>query len=211
VRDTGHGIERGILPRIFEPLFTTKVAGEGTGMGLAVVRRIVVAHGGAITVASEPGVGTTFAVYLPEASGVPVDVPAPPALRPLGGGRLLVVDDDPAVLGVERQMLESLGYEVHAWACATDALAAFRQAPTDFAAVVTDQMMPDMTGEVLARELLRIRPDLPVVLCTGYVDALTPAQARAVGVREYLAKPVLVDELGDALHRVLGEQQGLRG
>ena len=168
VRDTGHGMAPEIMERVFEPFFTTKNVGEGTGMGLAVVHGIVTSDGGAITVESAPEQGATFAVYLPrlaDPTTSTVDVEEP---LPGGRERLLFVDDEAALVHLWQAALEHLGYSVVVCTSSLEALDVFRAAPQNFDLVVTDYTMPTMTGEVLAHELRRIRPDIPIILYTGF-------------------------------------------
>jgi PAS domain S-box-containing protein len=203
VRDSGHGMEREILERIFDPFFTTKEPGEGTGMGLAVVHGIVASHGGVITVQSAPGEGTTFEVYLPQtADSIPAEVrPEEPVAE--RGARILFVDDEPALARLGAEMLEGAGHRVVATASSLEALKVFRAAPDSFDVVITDQTMPEMTGEALARELLSIRPDLPVIQCTGFSHTLSAEKARAMGIAEYILKPVGRRDLRAAVQRAL--------
>ena len=204
VSDTGHGMDRSVMERIFDPFFTTKEPGEGTGMGLAVVHGIVKSHGGAITVHNDPGEGTTFHVYLPrlESPTEPEEaLTAEPA--PRGKERILFVDDEEQLVRMGQRMLERLGYSVTARTSSVEALEAFRAQPEKFDLVITDQTMPNMTGVELARELMRIRPDIPVILITGFSEAVTLEKAGRMDIREYIMKPVLLRDLGKAIRRVL--------
>ncbi len=204
VKDTGPGMDRKILARIFDPFFTTKGPAEGTGMGLSVAHGIVRNHGGSITVASQPGKGSTFEVYLPclETRKNQPEGEATEAL-PEGQGRILFVDDDEALVNVGRQMLEHLGYEVTVMTSGPQALEAFRAAPKAFELVITDQAMPHMTGTELAGKIRRIRADTPIILCTGFGEACDPAAVREAGVREVLTKPVSIDDLARAVQSAL--------
>ncbi|GAB4259928.1 MAG: hypothetical protein Kow0092_08460 [Deferrisomatales bacterium] len=208
VSDTGPGMAPEVLERIFEPFFTTKAPGVGTGLGLAVVHGIVEGHGGAVKVYSEPGQGTTFNVFLPKAAGAgPVEA-APEAEVPRGTERILFVDDEEAIAALGRKVLEGLGYRVEA---ATDGLAAlrrFREDPAGFDLVVTDQTMPKITGAALAQRLTAVRPDIPVILCTGFAAAVAQETSLPRGVREVLRKPLTVRELGQAVRRVLDRGAG---
>lgn len=202
VRDTGHGMEHDILKRIFDPYFTTKDPGEGTGLGLAVVYSIVKNHKGVITAYSEPGRGSAFHVYLPRVdtgTAAPVVDHAPPRT---GTGRILVVDDDEALVELELQMLEELGYEVTARHSSTEALETFRADPDRFDLIFTDQTMPGMTGLELARQVLQIRPGMPIILCTGYSD-IVASKDRHIGISTILPKPLLLNQVADAVQRVL--------
>lgn len=203
VSDTGAGIPAEQLPRIFEPFFTTKPVGEGTGLGLAVAHGIVSSHGGAIRARSAPGQGTTFEVDLPcaPASAAIPAIEAPP-LQP-GTGRILIVDDEVALVNVIKRILLRLGYSPIVAHDAEQALDLFDQAPDAVDLVITDLTMPDMTGDVLARELLARRPDLPIVLVTGFSPHMTPERARELGIAAYLTKPMEIVELAATLQRLL--------
>lgn len=204
VKDTGHGMEKAVADRVFDPFFTTKGPGEGTGMGLAVVHGIVKKHQGAITVQSEPGTGTVFSVLLPQFEQVTGsdDESAPSIVS--GDVRVLFVDDEPALARLCQEMLDRMGYRVVACTSALEALRAFRIDPERFDLVVTDLNMPNMTGLDLAKELLEIRQNTPVVLCTGFSETVDGERARRLGIRETLMKPILADDLAQAIGRVLG-------
>jgi CheY-like chemotaxis protein len=203
VRDTGHGMDREMLQRIFDPFFTTKRPGEGTGMGLAVVHGIIKAHGGAILVDSQPGKGSAVHVYLPRLEQGVTDETTPEV--PLTGGteRILFVDDEESLVEMWQEVLEGLGYKVTGKTSSSDALACFREQPDSFDLVITDQTMAHMTGFRLAEKLLQIRPTVPIILCTGFSDTITPEQAKATGIREYLMKPLSIQDLSEAIRRVV--------
>ena len=202
VSDSGCGIPADVLPRIFEPFFTTRSAG-GTGLGLAVVHGIVEDHGGFITVTSEPGQGATFDVFLPVAVQAPgAEAQAAPDV-PRGSARVLFVDDEEVLVSVGKETLEALGYTVTTAGSAAEALDLFKQRPDAFDVVLTDMTMPGMRGDLLAAELLHVRPELPVVLCTGFGERVSESTARALGARELLAKPWTLAELALVLRRVL--------
>ena len=205
IGDTGHGVSPDIMDRIFDPYFTTKGVGEGTGMGLAVVHGIVNAHGGAIAVESSPGSGTRFDVFFPRYRGS-VEFERE-AVEPVPGGheRILLVDDEEALLKIEKAMLSQLGYTVDAKKDSLEALDTFREQPALFDAVITDQTMPRMTGETLAREVLSLRSEIPVILCTGFSELISEEKAKAMGIREYMIKPLVMSELARTLRRVLDE------
>jgi signal transduction histidine kinase len=206
VRDTGHGMTPEVVQRIFEPYFTTKAPGEGTGMGLAVVHGIVLSHGGAITVASTPRQGTAFAVYLPQmAEGAPPRKAPPLTPLPLGKECILFVDDEAALAAMGQAMLERLGYEVVACSSSLEALEMFRAAPRRFDLVITDQTMPYLTGEALVRTLRDMRPDVPIILCTGFSHSLDAQKAQALGINAFLMKPWQGDDLARAVREALGE------
>ena len=202
VRDTGCGIEPSVQDRIFDPFVTTKGKGEGSGMGLAVVRGIVESYGGTVTVESIRGRGTTFSIFLPRIESTTF-APALMCGQPqTGNERILLVDDDASLAQLGKLMLESLGYTVVARTSAVEALEAFLAAPEPFDLVVTDQTMPHMTGDAFARKLLDLRPDLPVILCTGFSHTFTAEAAAAMGIRAYLMKPLMALELTEAIRRI---------
>ncbi len=203
VRDTGHGMTREVQARIFEPFFTTRECGKGTGLGLAVVHGIVTRCQGTITVESEAGKGTTFEVFLPLVEReAPAGNPAPEPLL-TGTGRILVVDDEPQVAAMVVAQLNELGYRATACANAPEALETFAADPRAIDLVVTDMTMPGMTGDVLAQRLKNLRPDLPVILCTGYSERITAETARAQGIDEFAMKPVAMAELSRLVRRAL--------
>ena len=206
VSDTGHGMPPDVQERIFEPHFTTKKEGEGTGMGLSVVHGIVKNHNGEIKVYSEPGKGTTFTIFLPrihahakQASASVVDN------IPKGSGNILLIDDEAKIVEVISQMLDYLGYRVTALTDSSAALKDFRRHPDRYDLVITDMTMPHMTGDVLARKLLAMRPDLPILLCTGYSRSISREKAQLMGIRDFIMKPPTISELARAIYRALQE------
>ena len=204
VTDTGHGIDQAIIDRIFEPYFTTKGPAEGTGMGLSMVHGIVKGHEGYITVRSALGEGTTFHVYIPRITGVQeTTLDETTDLMPLGHEHILLVDDEPQLLAMHGQILERLGYEVTAMRSSTEALKVFRRAPERFELLVTDQTMPDLTGAELSRAVRQTRPELPIILCTGFSEALSPEAAAQLGIRHYLQKPVPLKLLAQTVRMAL--------
>jgi len=203
VSDTGHGIPPEALDRIFDPFFTTKKPGEGTGMGLAIVHGIVKSHGGVITVYSEVGKGTTFHVFLPRVQGRE-EYPKPkPGAIATGKERILFIDDEEMQTLAGKLMLEKLGYKVVAKTDVREALELFQARPNAFDLVITDQTMPYLTGDRLAERMLAIRPDLPIILCTGFSELIGEEQAKAMGISEFLMKPFMMRELAVAIRRVL--------
>jgi CheY-like chemotaxis protein len=195
VRDTGCGMSREVLARIFEPFYTTRENGEGTGMGLAVVHGIVKRCRGAITVESEPGRGTTFEILLPVAARIAPAAPAPAPALVGGTERILFVDDEPLVTRLAGDALGLLGYRVRVCSNGLEALAAFEADPAAVDLVISDMTMPGMTGDVLAGRLKAVRPELPVILCTGYSEKTSAETARAQGIDAFVMKPVLMADL----------------
>ena len=204
VLDTGHGMDKAVRDRIFEPYFTTKRTGEGTGIGLTVVHGIVKSYGGAITVESEPGRGSIFQVLLPRLkSAVVEEEHKKVALPPRGMERILFVDDEPALVNIGRRMLEGLGYEVFTSTSGIETIATFRRRPENFDLVITDMTMPKMTGDRLAIELMGIRPGIPIILCTGFSERITGEKAKEIGIRKFVMKPLLMNDLAEAVREVL--------
>jgi len=206
VRDTGHGIAPEIMNRIFEPYFTTKRHGEGTGMGLAVVHGIIKGHGGEITVDSKPGAGTAFHVLLPRIDKAVRIEKEPKAKLPTGTERLFFVDDEKAAVNTIGMMMERLGYRVEARTSSVEALEAFRNKPDAFDLVITDMTMPNMTGVDLAKGIMKIRPDIPIILCTGYSEAIDEETAKEMGIKAFIMKPILMKDLADIIRKVLDSE-----
>ena len=204
VSDTGHGMDKAVLKRIFEPYFTTKLPGEGTGMGLSVVHGIVKSYQGHISVYSEPEIGTIFNVYLPMLESAPVNGTAVHKALERGSERLLIVDDEEPIVMMEKEMFTQLGYSVTACLTPEQALETFRNSPEAFDLVITDMTMPKMTGDKLALELLRLKPGLPIILCTGFSERINEEAAKAIGIREYVMKPIVLTEFSGTIRKVLG-------
>jgi CheY-like chemotaxis protein len=192
-----------VMERIFEPYFTTKDKGVGTGLGLAVVHGIIQNHQGRITVESERGKGTSFDILLPriQETGEQSDQDLGPL--PEGHERVLLVDDEVTLLGMGKQMLERLGYEVDTEASSLGALSTFRADPKRFDLIITDMTMPRMTGDQLAQEMMRIRQDIPVILCTGYSDRMSAEKAASLGIRAFLMKPLDMRDLSRTIRSAL--------
>jgi PAS domain S-box-containing protein len=207
VSDTGRGISPDIINRIFDPFFTTKAIDKGTGMGLAVVHGIVRSYGGEITVETAPGKGATFSVLFPrvEESGEPDNTIRKALAR--GTERVLLVDDEEPIVKSLQAQLASMGYLVTAEQDSLKALAEFRKNPGNFDLVITDQTMPHMTGYELSREILAIRPSLPIILCTGFSEKVDDSTARASGIQGFVMKPVGMQELSEAIRSVLDAQR----
>ena len=202
VTDTGCGMDKEILQRVFEPFFTTK-GHQGTGMGLSVVHGIVKSHKGYISVYSEPGIGTTFHVYLPVAESIAETRPETTEPAQQGSESILFVDDEPMIVEMGRETLKRLGYSVTTQNSSIKALELFRMKPMEFDLVITDQTMPQMTGTDLAREILQLRPNIPIILCTGFSHIITSEKALAQGIRKFVIKPVVGAELGRIVRQVL--------
>ncbi|MDH4319051.1 MAG: ATP-binding protein, partial [Desulfobulbaceae bacterium] len=204
VSDTGVGIESEILPKIFDPYFTTKAKGEGTGMGLSVVHGIVKSHGGHITVYSEPNKGSVFKVYLPEIEREAITVEHTDAKDiPRGSERLMIVDDENAIMELEKKYLENLGYLVRGFTDPSLAWKAFDATPRDFDLVLTDMTMPKLTGDRLSLKILEKRPNIPIILCTGFSEIINEEKAQAIGVKYFLTKPIIFRELSVTVRNIL--------
>ena len=171
--DSGHGMEAAVKERIFEPYFTTKKIGEGTGMGLSVVQGIVKSHGGTISVYSEPGQGTVFTIFLPKVVGELEQESCTEEVSSGGTERILFVDDEMSLVELGKEILESLGYVVSVESSSYDALELFRSSPLSFDLIITDLTMPGMTGKDMAKKMIAVRPDIPIILSTGFSDTLT--------------------------------------
>jgi PAS domain S-box-containing protein len=207
VKDTGHGMSPDVLERIFDPYFTTKCAGEGSGMGLSVIHGIVKKHGGEIVVESERGKGTAFYLYFPLVEGAPEEESA--GAEPIPGvkERILLVDDEQVLVYMEQEVLERLGYDVVAISNSIEALEIFKSDPELFDLVIADQGMHGMTGIRLSVELLKIRPGIPIILCTDFNDSLTRQQALKTGVKEFLMKPIIKREIAAVIRKLLNHER----
>ncbi len=204
ISDTCIGISQENIERIFEPFFTTKTVGEGTGMGLAVVHGIVKSHGGHITVYSEPGKGTTVHVYLPRivtaVSGTGEQIEE---VLPTGNERILVVDDEKTLVEIEQRILEHLGYKVTAVSDNKEALEIFYSHPENFDLIITDMTMPHLTGTEFSQKIIKVRPNIPIILCTGFSALINKEKAQEMGIKEYVMKPVLLADIAKIVRKVL--------
>ena len=203
VSDTGHGIPREAIDRIFDPYFTTKELGKGTGMGLAVVHGIVKGHNGLITVESELGKGTTFSIFFPAVDKKAMVEAETGEELPTGDERILFIDDEESLVKMGHQRLERLGYTVDAMTSPIEALELFRSQPDQFDLVITDLTMPKMTGDKLVKEILNIRPDIPVILCTGFSEKIDEKKANAIGASDYIEKPLDKRDFAFNIRKVL--------
>jgi PAS domain S-box-containing protein len=210
VSDTGCGIEPAIMDKIFNPYFTTKDQGEGTGLGLAVVNGIVNDHHGDIKADSEVGKGTNFKVYLPvmEKPSEIVSAEKMDAIA-IGDERILLVDDEEMFIRFVCQMLERLGYRVTTRSSSVEALEAFRANPDVFELVLTDMTMPNMTGDQLAKEIISIKPDIPIIICTGFSERIDKEKAKNIGIKGFLMKPIVKSEMAQIVRNVLDDAKGL--
>ncbi len=203
VQDTGQGMTQGVLDRIFEPYFTTKEVGKGTGLGLSVVHGIVKNYGGGLQVFSEPGKGSTFEILFPLMASEGVLESEPVAAMPEGKEHILLVDDEPDIVAAAQIILRQLGYQVTALTDSTEALAAFRAGPEKFDLIFTDLTMPRLTGVDLAREALALRPEIPILGCTGHAESSSLDEIRGLGIREIILKPLIPAKLAEAIRRLL--------
>ena len=207
VSDTGHGMSEELMKRLYDPFFTTKGPDEGTGLGLSVVHGIVKSHGGAITVQSKPGKGANFNIFLPI-----VEKQIQPGIEisrqvPTGDERILFVDDEKSIMDLGRQVLEQLGYQVEARADSLEALELFKNFADKFDLVITDMTMPHMTGAKLAKELMRIRPDIPIILCTGFSQSINEEEALKIGFRAFIMKPISIEQIAKTIRQVLDNEK----
>jgi len=203
VKDTGHGMPEEVRARIFDPFFTTKERDKGTGMGLAVVHGIVKSHGGAICVHSKPGKGTSFTIYLPLIRAEVKKTAGTGTKLPTGDECILFVDDEKTLVDLGRQMLERLGYRVECRTSSIEALELFKNRPDQFDLVITDMTMPNLTGDKLTRQIMNIRPDIPVILCTGFSEQIGEESAKELGIREFIFKPLEMEKLAGTVRKVL--------
>ena len=206
VSDTGHGIDSEILERIFDPYFTTKTKDKGTGMGLAVLHGIVKGHNGGLKVSSKPGRGTSFEILFPRtASEMQFDTIAMNSL-PTGNEHVLFIDDEETLIDLGQNMLTKLGYQVTAHTSSVEAIEAFKDSPHKFDLIISDMTMPNMTGDMLANEINKIRPDIPIIICTGFSEQLSDKKINTLGIKGLLMKPLTISELAKTIRRVLDQK-----
>ncbi|HVO67998.1 MAG TPA: PAS domain S-box protein [Syntrophales bacterium] len=203
VSDTGHGMSTTVMERIFDPYFTTKEAGEGTGLGLSIVQGIVKGYGGGITVYSEPGKGSIVNIFLPTIEEAISSEAELMDELPTGDERILFIDDEKDLADLGKEMLQSIGYDVTTGTNSSEALETFRDKPHAFDLVITDMTMPGMTGLELARELRAIRPDVPIILSTGFSELINEKRVKELGVRELVMKPFTTIRLARIIRRIL--------
>jgi len=204
ISDTGIGIPSENLNRIFDPYFTTKEKGKGTGLGLAAVHGIVNSHGGKIFVESKIEKGTKFSVYLPLlAAKIHVAEKQEESQMVGGNERILLVDDEVAILKIEEEMLKRLGYRITVKESPHDALELFKQQSEKFDLVITDMTMPKMSGDKFAENLMKIHSDIPIILCTGFSEIITKEKAKSIGIKGFVTKPITMRDLSIIVRKVL--------
>lgn len=210
VKDNGHGMTPEVMERIFEPYYTTKEQGKGTGLGLSVIHGIIKNHGGDISVESQPRKGATFCVYLPVIDDTDVETePVETANAKNGNEHILLIDDEEQIIDLEQRILERLGYKVTPKTDSEEALAEFAAQPDRFDLVITDMTMPKLTGDRLARRLMDINPQIPVILCTGFNETITEEKALAMGIDRFIMKPIVKDKLAGTVRSVLDNPKSL--
>lgn len=214
VVDNGCGIAKENLERVFEPYYTTRDIGSGSGLGLSVIHGIVEDCNGFIEVESEVGKGTTFSVFFPcHGEAGRAETQAAAKEQPTSAenvGKILLVDDEPLILEINSRILEKFGYQFVVTNSSLEALAILTKDPDAFDLLITDQTMPGLTGEDLARQVLKIKPSLPVIICTGHSDIFSEEKALAMGVKKYLYKPILADDLLSVVREVIVDNGGRR-
>jgi PAS domain S-box-containing protein len=206
VTDTGTGIAPEIMHRIFDPFFTTKQTGEGTGLGLSMVYGIVKGSGGTVTVRSEPGLGSTFDLYLPAIPDAMEESKDAEESIPKGNERILLVDDEQVLVNMWKAVLDDLGYRITTTTESLNALKIFQDAPDRFDLIITDMTMPGLTGTDLAKEILKLRPQIPIILCTGYNELVNEVEAKAIGIREFAMKPLNLELIATLIRKALEDE-----
>jgi CheY-like chemotaxis protein len=207
VRDTGSGIALDIVDRIFDPFFTTKEKGQGTGLGLSVVHGIVKSLDGAITVYSEPEKGTEFDVYLPVVEREIKEEQDFEVPLPTGTEHILFVDDERPIREMSKKLIESLGYRVEVRSNGTEALELFKADPEKFDLIITDMTMPGMTGDQLAEQLMSVRSDIPIILCTGFSARIDEKKSKAMGIQAFALKPMIKSDIAKIIRTVLDDAE----
>jgi len=207
VKDTGHGMSVTAKERIFDPYFTTKKIGEGTGLGLSVTHGIIRAHDGAIIAESEVGKGSTFTAFFPMTEDREDRKPQSNEALPTGQEHILFVDDEPVLVDIGNKVLQHLGYTVTGSSDSVEALRIFKNAPDDFDLIITDMTMPNMTGDVIAREILKVRPSLPIIMATGFSELMTEEKAKRSGISGFLLKPLVISDLARVIRKVLDNRK----
>jgi len=204
ISDAGKGMDKELIQKIFDPFFTTKELGKGTGMGLSVVHGIVASMKGDIQVFSEPGKGTQFNVYIPIIKNMK-EQKIPNAKEPIQRGteHILLVDDEEDIIEMEKKMLELMGYQVTSYTSSIEALEVFHNNSDDFDIIITDMAMPNMSGDVLSTELIKIRPDIPILLCSGFSEFMSEEKAISIGIKGFLMKPIVMKDLSQKMYEVL--------
>jgi len=209
ISDTGHGISKENRKRIFDPYYTTKALGMGTGLGLAVAQSIVKKHGGNILFSSEPGAGTDFFIYLPvidkKGEKDNDDVLETESLLPIGNEHILLVDDEETIIDTGREMLEYLGYSIETYNKSSYALNEFKKSPAKYDLVISDMTMPELNGDELAKKMIEIRPDIPIIICTGYNPQIDEKTAKAIGLKAFIFKPLTFQKLATTVRNVLDQ------
>lgn len=206
VMDTGIGMNNDLIKNVFDPFFTTKKRGKGTGMGLSVVHGIVASMDGSIQVHSEPGKGTEFHIYLPVAKDIYQALENQVQTSIIGGTeRILIVDDEDEIISMEKQMLNRLGYQVTARTSSVEALECFRASPDKFDLVISDIAMPSMPGDKLSTEMIKIKPNIPVLLCTGFGEDIPLIKSASIGIKGFLMKPIVMRDLAQKIREALDE------
>jgi CheY-like chemotaxis protein len=207
IQDDGVGINNNIKDKIFDPYFTTKPKGEGTGMGLAIVQGIVQSYNGIIRFDSKVDEGSTFEIYLPSLDSTPEEVEEGEFIPKKGTARILFVDDEESLAEMYQESLAYYGYHVEAVMSGYSALELFQKDPNRFDIVITDLTMPRMTGIQLAQEVMAIRPDIPIILCSGFSDQTTKERAKILGIRKMLMKPVIPDEMVSLIEKIMAGKE----
>jgi CheY-like chemotaxis protein len=205
VTDTGIGMEANIIDRIFDPFFTTKPKGEGTGMGLALVHGIVKSYSGVITVQSQPGTGTTVNVFIPIITSGKQKLKPDTAPLPTGTERILFVDDEGPLVEIAQTMLKRLGYQVTTQTSSVEALRLFEHDPSQFDLIITDLTMPAIPGDKLAAQTKALRPDIPIIMATGFSEQIMGQDLLNLGIAKIVLKPLLMRDIAIAIREVLDD------